>query len=443
MPEYLLEPVDLLFFRDARPMAPGQGSGHGCRAPLPNTLHEALRAALLDLWGHRPAPDAHSRNNFTKRLSSTPTQVANGAFQSLQIRGPFFHGARDRQPDETDTDWLRVPEIHKKPDLRLPLPLDVLQADSNKLVVLQLAANPNAAPLSMLPVPPTAPSKDIPKGFWTPSQFAAYLRGDQKADFRPLPAGCLFEPEYRVGVEIDNATFTAREGQLYTATYFRPARSTRFWFAAEIADRRRTDEIRLLAQLDTLLFGGDRRMARLEQVHTSPQLDSNTLPMPDFVALDTTGVKWTLLTPAIFVNGWLPGWIDPDTFNVKLRLLDRAERVARRKTRRNGETFNLETDSARPVHAKLVSVCLDRPQPVTGWDVANQNPKPSQLAVPAGSSFYFQCQTPQDAAALAGALHLRTRSDALGEKSYGLGVCGVWKTFESSPDVSNPDKSKH
>ena len=436
MPEYLLDPFDLLFFRDARPMAAGQGAGHGCRLPLPNTLHEALRAALLDRSDHQPAGQAHSRNHFTKRAASTPVPVASSAFQSLQTRGPFLYGCRERRPD--DDEWSKVPERHKQPALRLPLPLDVVMADAQRLVTLRLETDPNAAPLSLLPVSPAAPTKNTPSGFWTPEQFTAYLRGDEKGEFRPLAARFLFEPEQRVGVEIDNHTFAAREGQLYAATYLRPARSTRFWCSAVIADQRRTEEIELLDSLDLLPFGGERRLARLESNETVPRLDPAALPAPDFAAMHCQRVKWTLLTPAIFAGGWRPGWIDADTFEVQLRRIERKERAARRKARREGRKFDPTTDNAAAIPARLVSVCLGRAQPVTGWDLVHHSAKPTQLAVPAGSVFYFECPTPGDAAALAEALHLRPRSDALGEKSYGLGVCGTWKLFEPPADDDSP-----
>lgn len=441
MPEYLLQPLDVLFFRDARPMAAGQGTGHGCRLPLPSTLHEALRTALLERWGGRPAPHAHSRNHFIKRAATTPVPVAHVAFQSLRLCGPFLYGARARQTDETPAEWDAVPEAHKKKALRLPLPMDVVAAELQHLVTLQLREDPSAKPLKMLPVSPAAPTKDTPAGFWTPDQFAAYLRGDSAHDFRPLSASALYEPEHRVGIEIDGNTFTARQGQLYAATYLRPARHMRFWFSAEIADRRRTEEIDLLATLELLLLGGERRLARLERGEHTPRLDPTVLPAPNFHALNYRQVKWVMLTPAIFAGGWLPGWIDPQSFEVQLRRVDRHERAARRKARRNGERFNLEADAAQPIRARLVSVCLGRAQPITGWDLANDTAKPTQLAVPAGSVFYFECHTPQDAAALAEALHLRSRSDVLGEKGYGLGACGLWTPFRTSPDVSNSDNT--
>jgi len=54
-------------------------------------------------------------------------------------------------------------------------------------------------------------------------------------------------------------------------------------------------------------------------------------------------------------------------------------------------------------------------------------PKPTLLAVPAGSVYFFEASTNDDAAALVRALHGRTKSDFLGEKGLGLGFCGAWQ----------------
>jgi hypothetical protein len=54
MKPLLIEPTDVLFFRDAIPMSAGQGKGTGARVPFPSTLHEALRASLL-LAGTSPS----------------------------------------------------------------------------------------------------------------------------------------------------------------------------------------------------------------------------------------------------------------------------------------------------------------------------------------------------------------------------------------------------
>ncbi|HOO93950.1 MAG TPA: hypothetical protein PKX94_10785, partial [Opitutales bacterium] len=69
--------------------------------------------------------------------------------------------------------------------------------------------------------------------------------------------------------------------------------------------------------------------------------------------------------------------------------------------------------------------------------------KPTHLAVPAGAVYYFEADTPEDAIALAAALNWHgsdpnsntirnRRSTLLGEKGFGIGVCGTWD-FYSGP----------
>ena len=81
--------------------------------------------------------------------------------------------------------------------------------------------------------------------------------------------------------------------------------------------------------------------------------------------------------------------------------------------------------------------------PVTGYALDNgledrkSGPKPTHLAVPAGSVYYFECPTSEDAEKLASTLNWHgsskgaeiqnRRSTHMGEKGFGLGVCGTWK----------------
>ena len=64
--------------------------------------------------------------------------------------------------------------------------------------------------------------------------------------------------------------------------------------------------------------------------------------------------------------------------------------------------------------------------------------KSTQLAVPAGAVYYFEAESAEDAANLAAALNWHgkednpamiknRRSTLMGEKGFGLGVCGTWK----------------
>ena len=424
MKPFLLEPLDILFFRDGRPMAAGQGTGHGCRLPLPSTLHEALRTSLLSTTDF--APGQGGRGTRDKR--SDRDFEGNTAFQSLRTRGPFLHGFRQHQPGESDEAWEKVPAIHKEPNLRLPLPAEVVVTDEKRLATLQLLADSAAAPFTCLPVSPVAASKDKPEGFWTPKQFATYLVGDG-TDFRPLHRENLFESEPRIGVEIEDATQASKGGQLYAGSYLRPREQTRFWFEAEITDTRREEELAAFEQLDFILLGGDRRLARVWNHTAAPTLE---IQRPDFQQRGLTHLKWTLLSPAIFSGGWRPNWVadERDERGFKLWL----KQGWREKGVREATAAYRDFIRALPRldGVRLTAICHGKPQAVTGWDLQREQPKPTQLAVPAGSVFYFDCDTPATTEALAVQLHLRTRSDAFGEKGFGLGVCGVWQPFRTS-----------
>lgn len=102
--------------------------------------------------------------------------------------------------------------------------------------------------------------------------------------------------------------------------------------------------------------------------------------------------------------------------------------------------------------ARLVAAIVPKPIPVTGWALPNESDraeggaKPTHLAVPAGAVYYFQAEPdlkggPGNAAALASALNWHgttegtdiknRRSTLMGEKGFGLGVCGTWDFHEN------------
>jgi hypothetical protein len=64
--------------------------------------------------------------------------------------------------------------------------------------------------------------------------------------------------------------------------------------------------------------------------------------------------------------------------------------------------------------------------------------KPTMLAVPEGSVYYFLCQNGETAAELARKLHWQPRSDFYGEKGCGYGFVSFdVQMHPTSPDVSN------
>jgi hypothetical protein len=190
----------------------------------------------------------------------------------------------------------------------------------------------------------------------------------------------------------------------------------------------------------------------------------------DFARLSNgkIAVKWVLLSPAIWPEipartskrgtetcfhpgGWLPNWICPETGVVLLRIVDEKERQRRRNKNYAGEGYRTDENAAE-IPARLVAAVVPKPLVVTGWAVPNPadperagdgGAKSTHLAVPAGAVYYFEADSAEAAVALANALNWHGGSDGseiknrrstlLGEKGYGLGVCGTWKSFRDVP----------
>src|ERR1017187_8261960 len=91
MPIYHIEPHDLLFFRDARPMeSQSPGGGHGARWPHPAVFFDALHAALWRAFPD-PATGGFTDHSFYRKESGRRGVKANGGafFQTLASAGPF------------------------------------------------------------------------------------------------------------------------------------------------------------------------------------------------------------------------------------------------------------------------------------------------------------------------------------------------------------------
>lgn len=404
----LIEPDDTFFFRDSIPMSAGQGRGAGARLPLPSTLHEAFRASLLEKHGctdgglssFRPK-DAPRQGGWLGKAKSVPSKGSKD-FQSLQVTGPFpWLGPDEARP------------VAPEGGIFFPLPLDLVFDEKNRAHVLALRNEEqkrHSAPLPALSVSPVPPKKDQPTGFLSSGAFEAYLSGtlDNLSPADVLPWDALFEKEYRIGVELDPDTNSAAKGKLYSATHARPAE--RFRIAAWAGLKNPVaDEATKLEELDFLLLGGERRMARATHV----QADLPVPASPDFSkSSEPQALRWTLATSAVFAHGWLPGWCRDSSGN----------------GRPDGQVcLNLEKGTAH-----LVAACLSKPLAFAGWDVVEGQSKPTRLAVHAGSVYYFLCENNETARELATLLHWSPRSDFYGEKGFGYGFASP---FPTSPDI--------
>ena len=397
---YELTPRDVLFFRDARPMDVDKRKddvfnvGHGAHWPRPDQLFSAVIHELV-------------------RDPSAPEGAWYGKVKDLRVTGPF--------PLRNGT-------------LYLPMPLDW---DMN-LVAFDVALGTTdiPAPLTAGFADRVVEKKSYPK--WIPvADYARYLRGEVERGKGPTkedepekdkPANgdrslALCEPRFGTTLDATTGASKRADGKTgsgrYAAEYLRLGKGVTFVCAveterdAELKDR-------------WVRFGGQGGLVRFE---AADDLDARLRALPQ--GTPTRFVRWTLLAPALFAKGWYPNWLEETVDGTRTgKVMLPMEEVLRRpgesraayRARMNVERRPFET-------ARLIAACVGKAVAFSGYDSQDRE-KPTELAVPAGASYVFACETVEEAQKLVAALHLKARSD-LGEKGFGLGVCSY---------VSEPEK---
>lgn len=442
----LLHPTDVLFFRDGRPMG-GASSGHGAAWPLPNVLDAAFHGAL-----HRAnLQGGHGHNH--RGGDETPGADAR-RFGSLVTAGPFpvcTQGAAHT--------WF------------FPRPLDGGLLNEKASALLQPVLDEDRgnsslpAPLRYATGSTVPPSKEALAAWWSEGAWNAYLNTPP----RDKPAGRPFfkkdsdfsDVEHTYGIGINPDTGTTGKDQFYSANYLRLREGCRLGAIAAALDKDFRDQKHgndlLRAALDrtanTLVLGGQQRTASCEL----PQTPQPRLPLPSgkrdafpqhhgrFL------VKWVLLTPALWPvigqhqGGWLPSWLDRTNGQVLLKRGDQ-----QRGPKEPRDAWRKRVQELQTVDARLVAAVVGKPLPVTGFALAHEaagrtdgGAKSTHVAVPAGSVYYFEAASEQAAADLADALNWhggdlscstirRRRSTLMGEKGFGIGVCGAWNFHSAS-----------
>jgi hypothetical protein len=456
----LLQPTDVLFFRDGRPMT-GSLAGHGAAWPLPNVINAAFHAAL-----HRAQLDADgSQKLHTHRRGARGVYAEDAQrdrkFGSLITAGPF--------PVKDGHTWF-FPRPHDLQEATLQPAL--LPADSFDSVQSSLPGPLKYAVANRLP-----PSKESgAKGWLAQAAYERYLNGSGLVlqDDESLNDADFADTEHTIGIAIDPSTGTAGQGEaagkMYSAHYLRLRATWQLGVCAVAEDKEFNHQQHGRDLVKALLNGGQHQIiVGGQQRICSARLAAPPLPLPRGKAdgfheqADKFLVKWILLSPAVWpaigaeasrgINahpgGWLPNWIHPQTGGVLLKAGDTA-----RHEQDSREAWRQRVRQQGNISAKLVAAIVPKPLVVTGWALPDEHgeTEPEQLggaqsthlAVPAGAVYYFEANSADEARKLAAALNWHgsepspttiknRRSTLLGEKGFGLGVCGTWHFF---PDVS-------
>ncbi len=459
----LLRPTDVLFFRDGRPMG-GSASGHGAAWPLPNiisyALHAALhRAELADVHLHAPG-----RGSSVRDYSEENRQRSGRKFGSLVSAGPFPVDAQGNwyfpRPADAGRPHDEDPEKGHPADAKVTLfPLQMESPSSLPF------------PLKYAVASVEPPSKSTAPGWWNEAAWNAYLKGTSIPDQKFQRDNDFSDTEHTCGIELSPETNSVVKGQFYSAHYLRLRDNVRLGVFASALDKGRGQPIHKTDLIHQLLDQGQHQIVigGQQRICTAELLDSpkSKLPLPLGAEIHGTRVKWILLSPAIWpeicakesspgekINphpgGWLPNWIaaQDQTFEGEqvaagsVLLLDGPGRL---KAKRIGRP------PGKRIAARLVAATVSKPSIVTGYATAsNSDPerekggfKSTHLAVPAGAVYYFEADTQEEARKLAAALNWHgnnsagtdlqnRRSTLMGEKGFGIGVCGTWEFHPTS-----------
>ena len=329
-----LEPVDGLFFRDARPFEASSRAASGL--PTPQTLAGAVRTLLLERHGvsfDRLAEGIRQEGSFAKALVKVGSEAA-AAIGKVRVRGP----------------WLTL-----NGEVLVPAPASLRQEkiENQDRRVFRLdplrASLPGWRPevTGMLPLWRYGrETVEATSDFLKPSGLRRFLEGDTPKLGELVPRGKIYDFDDRTGIGVDPDSNTAKEGRIYAVRML--ALRPEAGLYAELSGPEAT-LVPLKAEPVLMRLGGEGR-------HVIVFPDDQGADWPDVQPEPNQGRLVLLTTPAWFNGDWKPPSIEP------------------------------------------VAAAVGSYQAVSGWDLAKGGPKPNRFMVPAGSVYFLppDAQIPED-----------------------------------------------
>jgi CRISPR-associated protein Cmr3 len=370
-----IRPLNPLISRDSRPF----GQGQGTRIRSLDWLNPSVVCGALRSY----AGKIHGNFNVSE-------------LTSIKVRGPFLE-CRD--------------------SLYFPRPLDCVSNEYIGKDYTLYAIRPNALeagdgcvemPLGLLPAfiegLPDYDFKPIhlPE-FWSAEAMRRWLAGE--GSFKLSSEECLAGPakDERTHVGMDPTTGASSDSLLFSTTGLdfktKDCNGEVLQMTAAIEAVPPDDDYKKHIEEMSGLHpvGGERRLAEWNVVREEALGWTPPTTAPKGVRL-----RMILATPAIFKEGWLPGWID--------------------KKSKKGHIPN----TSFPV--TLVSAIVGRWVPISGWSYARPyGPKTLRRMAPAGSVYFFEAEreiTSQEW----NDIWLRSVCDEVQDKNDGFGAAlwGAW-----------------
>lgn len=379
-----LQANDTFFFRDGRPFTKGeQSEGHSIFPPLPSTLLGALRTAYIAEYGDLSSfYDGDMKNSI-----GTPKSLG-----SMCLKGVFL----------ADT----------QQGVYYPIPLDLAGKtceNDEKLYVLKVRPQNSDFISNSIPIlthhlvwEGTEDVEVETEGKLHRIDMMEYLLNKQNEYFFRHHKDFV-QDEPKTGIQRDNKSSASDDGMLYRINMSRF--QNRFF---NLKQKKALSELGFivdyqcklnLLEQGLLKLGGEGKSFTYKQSCSNPDplaTEENMVALKEAIR-STCVFKLYFATPAIFNQGWLPDWIDKNTFNVQY------------------ESLSLE----------LITAAVGKPISIGGWNMKDNVPKPTRKAVPAGSVYYFKISKEQCIDTILDTFHYRNISDFQAAEGYGLCFVGV------------------
>ena len=332
-----LQPLDVLFVRGNRPFGDPGSFGESLMPPWPSVAAGALRSQILARDGTDLAAFAAGR--LPHPDLGTPQRPGTFTLTAFQLARLDVDGGIDA---------IYAP----------PADLVVARDPSGALAVQRLSPRPLAAgilasaPLPKVPVLAEPTRRKAATGLWlTQAGWTSYINGATPTPGDFIEHHALWQLDPRIGVGLDPVRHRADDGKLFSPQAMAPRPGVGFLVGVAGAEPPTSGTLRL---------GGDGRGAAVSAAAFTP-------PQPDLEAIVAAGrCRIALTTPGIFSDGWRLPRVDGDG-----------------RWRLNG------------VGARLVCAAVPRADVVSGWDLAQWQPKAAKRAAPTGSVYWLEDVDPR------------------------------------------------
>lgn len=329
-----IKPIDMLFFRDGKPFARGEDVWTNSLI-LPNlsTICGALRSAYfathmdkMHLAGEEGDPTLKLRvNNMLpvvdgrQILYPAPLDLAYDKEDTRNMDG-IFHLMRMQMEERPDV----YSSLNKRGIVK-------------KLFVLRNGGKQLTA-------------KNISGLYLKEDDIMKYLYEDALDGYTGYSLNHFVENEPRIGIARSDHTKAVENEMLYRI------------------DQVRYKNLELMVEFDGielpeegyLKLGGRGNAAKYEKIDYKPVTEAKNTEKR--FSAKRTSVKLYLTSPGIFSNGWLPDFLDKDSYKGRL----------------DGK------------NVKLLGSCVSKPDYVSGYDMKNGREKPLKSAACAGNIYLFR-----------------------------------------------------